>query len=252
MLGHIRRNILRTAALASVAIGGMALLDGPAAWAQGTQSGVASINNPGGGAATSGDANTNPFFLNLPGTPQCPGDTNTGGYHVFSYAEPTVANGGPNPGEITYTAGGAPPAPGIALVDPNGNPFGPVNTNTATTTGGPGGVNQPSEFSWAPYVGSYSDNAADAAAVGNPLWAGDWNIGIACANGQNVTSNFWLATVTLGPPDANDDFTWTVDPPQSIPESHWAIALPLTAIAVIGGGIFALCRRRRHAEAAAA
>jgi hypothetical protein len=258
MLRNIRKNIVRTAALATVAIGGLGLVNGPAAWAQGAQTGVATIQcvngtatcAPGGQSGTAANQN---FKLILPANADgtaasCLGDTAGGGFHVWSYAVPIASQGGTNPGELTFP--GTPTAVTL-LTDTGSIGYGPVNTNPASTAGGPGQINTLPTFSWAPYIGSFGASAAD----GLPLWTGDWNIGIACAgpNGSGAVSTFWLATVTLGAANpVSGDFSWTVDPPQSIPESPWAVALPLSAIAVVGAGLFALRRRRRGQSAAAA
>jgi hypothetical protein len=184
------------------------LLPGASPASGAVMSGPATIVGPGDTPVSSGDALHHPWYFNLPARASCPGDTAKQGYLTFSYAEPVV--GGTAPGDIIYTPGG-PPAPGTALVDINGSPYGPANTAIATSPGGPGQVGSPlPEFSWAPYVGSFSATAEAAKQAGYALHAGTWNIGIACANRRGQTTNYWNAQVRLSPPTATGDFAWTV------------------------------------------
>jgi hypothetical protein len=207
----MRRRLLVAASL--IASGGVLFplgVPGPASAAGRAVSGAAVIVGRGHAAITSGDALRNPWYVDLPGRASCPGDTATGGYHTFSYVEPV--HGGTAPGDITYTPGGPRP-PGTTLVDPGGSPYVAVNTSIATSPRGPGPVVNPPEFSWSPYVGSFGASGLAAQKAGDVLYAGTWNIGIACANAEGVTTNYWNAQVRLSEPTANDDFRWTVVSP---------------------------------------
>ena len=153
------------------------------------------------------------------------------------------------PDEVVRFLGTFVAPPATALLDPTGNPVGPTSTQAPT-----GEVVNNNGFSFAPYVGSFADNAADAATAGDPLYAGTWDIGILCEVG-NAVNKVWNVQITFTS-IGNGDFSWALGtgstgtgPGTTVPEAPLAIGLPLAAVGVIGVSTVVLRRRRANAAA---
>lgn len=213
----------RTATAFAVFAGALALFGGSIASA-GTLAGPAQVVKPDGVTQlNSGNYATN-FTLRLPTAAKCIGDSTTGGVHVFGYFTQV------DPATQTFDQSTG-PVGGFPLVDTTGSPY--VAANTAVG----GQVIQIPTFNMTSY------NTANAT-LPRP---GTWNVGIACANTSGVENNYWNNQMVISAStDGNPDhFTWTVVPPNLIPESALAVALPLSAFAVIGGAVYVYRRRRR-------
>jgi hypothetical protein len=172
------------------------------------------------------------WTLVLPQGASCSKDTATGNYHVFSFVVPKSVD----PSTLTFSSTG--PSQGFPLVDQFGNPY--IAANTAIGTGA---VPQSPTFTW----NAFSIDGRNATAV---LAAGTYFVGIACATQAGVEDKFWsqAETFSASASDPNGE-TWAVDPSQNIPESPWAIALPVSAVVLLGTG-FVVIRRRRSRQAA--
>jgi len=200
---------------------------GPAAAA--TLDGTATITNPSADPITTGGSATQ-FSIALPANAACSGDTATGGYHVYSYLVQagTVVTG------ITFTTH---PSAGLGLVNNTGVYFGAVNT--AINTGQI--ISIPTNLEFGPLL---SDGATLASLLYSGGASGVWEAGLACANSSGVLSDYWNTEVTFTSNTADPDgFVWSVGPPAATPEVPIALLLPLTGVAVLGGGVW-ITRRR--------
>jgi hypothetical protein len=233
MLRLRKQNLAKWATLAVVA-GGLTVATTQAAWADFV------INvNPGSGSDT-----TN-FSITLPSGAKCSGDTAAGGYHVYSYVVPSSVD----PRTLNFSTGSA--SQGVSLIDSTGTPYNGVLTGVAT-----GSIQAlPNPFNWSPYINDYGP--------GFDLFAGNWNVGIACANsagqidipgatGNNGGFNYWNYAQDLSDGPTTGTFNYSVNPASLTPEAPLAIGLPLSALALGGAAAYVLRRRRRHAAATGA
>jgi hypothetical protein len=187
---------------------------------------------------TSGDASTK-WTLALPQGASCTGDTAINNYHVFTYVVPSTVD----PGTLHFGNDGPDNNPqAFPLVDDGGSPF------TAGATGVGTGQVLPVPFTTLQW--GNPPTPFDASLIP----PGTYNIGIACANGAGVADKYWNVqetftgdpTVFTGP----NAFAWTVVPAADLPESPVAVLLPLSAVGLLGVGVFMLRRRRSQAVAA--
>jgi hypothetical protein len=226
----LRKNLTRLAVFAVVATGGVTLAGSQMAWADN----VVTVS------PTSGASNTQ-FQLTLPGTAECSGDTASAGYHLYSYVVPSSVN----PQTLNFAGGAA--NVGAALIGEDGTPYEAVATGAVT-----GVVTQLPFFNWDPYVGDFGS--------GDDLFAGVWNVGVACANtagqidipgstGNNGGFNFWNYQVTFAAVGTSGDFSWQSMPTPQTPEAPLVVGLPLSAVALAGAAAFLLRRRRRSTPA---
>jgi hypothetical protein len=217
----LRKNLTRLATLA-VATGGLTLAGTQVAWADN----VTSVAPQSGGSGTA-------FTITLPGAAKCSGDTATGGFHVNSYVVPSSVD----PTTLNFGTGQA--NQGQALIDTGGVPFNSEATGVAS-----GSVPSLPQFSWSPYVNDFGP--------GFDLFAGTWNVGIACSrpDGSVDGNNFWNYQLNFTPAATAGDFNWATVPTSALPEAPLAIGLPLSAVALGGAAAYVLRRRRRAASPA--
>jgi hypothetical protein len=231
-------------------------LGAPVFW---NTSGTAPIT--GGGSATQfelGDA-TGPGTL--PGGGDCPGDTSTGGYQVWSYltfdngtngAAPTTLSLESSGGSFTAAPAGyasEPPTPAVPLADPNENPWGGPSDPEITAVQTGQVINLPI-FAFSPfYTGDFAASESAAASGQMDLFPGTWDLGIACtAPGSPTPTNYWNVQITFTAVPTSVDpngYVWAVVPPVTTPEAPMAIILPLSALGVAGIGFLVLRRKRR-------
>src|ERR1700677_362236 len=140
-----RAGLLRTGitvALATVAALATLALVAVAPASASTVNGVATITDPSDAFLPSGGSAT-PFTVTLPANAACSGDTQTHGYHVYSYLVPEGTD------VSTLTAVGDGPPQGVAdsfgFVTDIGQYYGPVNTAPST-----GQIISIPDFEWAP------------------------------------------------------------------------------------------------------
>jgi len=141
-----------------------------------------------------------PFSFLLPPVASCSGDTANQAFHVFGYVVPSSVD----PATINFSPEGpitppGAPQPYYPLFDDSGSPF--AASNTAINTGQI--VTVPS-FDWSRFS---ADGRPDTVA----LPPGDYNVGIACADGNGAGDRFWNAVETFAPSaDDPGGFIWTV------------------------------------------
>jgi hypothetical protein len=186
---------------------------------------------------------TQTFKIVLPTGAACTMSTAAAGFHVGSFLANTSAG---DPASYQYGAGG-PTNGGFGLSTPLGAGFQNINTNTDAT------VNPPPVFSLKKQFAVYTPGGPGANPAGT-LYQGTWNMGISCtdANSPANADNVWNIPVTFtdvpvgtGQGQDPNGFMWQVTPGTSLPETPYAIALPLSAVA-LGGGAFLVLRRRRR------
>jgi hypothetical protein len=197
--------------------------------------GTATIANPSTGTALPSGGSTTSFTVTLPAQAACPGDTASGGYHVYSY----LVHEGADVTAITFNNF---PSDGFGFVDNTGTYYG--TANTAINTGQIVGI--PTNFQWGPLV----ESAGGALPLSQLLYSGStgsWEAGLVCANSTNHVTNYWTTPVTFtaSGTDANG-FTWAAVPgvPSGAPEVPLPILLPILGLAIVGGA-FGVSRRRR-------
>jgi hypothetical protein len=242
-----RSVVAKTAAAAALAIGGFAAFGVPAASAA-TNAGNATIIDTSGKPLAQGGSATL-WQIQLPQGAACSGATVGTNFHVFTFIAPVSVNLANLKYDSVGPHDGATPA--NAFVYPlygAGSPF----ISTSTVTGSPLVPNpQPGSgatFDW----GSMSIDGSGGLA--NPLPAGNYNVGIACADGANVGDKYWAVqeTFTASTADPNGE-TWTAaNPSTQVPESPLTVAMPLSAVAVLAGGVVILRRRRSNGMPTAA
>ena len=181
-------------------------------------------------------ASTQTFLVQLPTGAACTMSTASAGFHVGSFLV-NQSHGDPN--AYQYGAGG--PLLGFGLSTPLGAGFQNINTNTDAT------VNPPPVFSLKKLFASYVSGGSGTV---TQLFAGNWNMGISCtdANSPANADNVWNVPVTFtdSATDANH-FTWAVaQPTPVVPETPYAIYLPLSALGLIGATYLFLRRRKRN------
>ena len=220
---HLGRFGARALGLAlAVTLGGSGLLSASASAS--TLGGTATIADPSTSQPLASGGSTTQFTVTLPAQAACSGDTATGHYHVYSYLVPK----GTDITTLTFPSGH--PSTGWGLFTSGGTYYG--SQNTAQTTGQI--INIPTNFEWQP---------VNAAAGGI---TGVWEAGIACADTNNNLSDYWNTEVTFTT-NASDPngFTWAAVPgvPSQTPELGWAVLLPVSAVGILGLGIWARSRR---------
>lgn len=244
MTHRLRRTAGRAAAaaLAAAAVG----LSGPAAWANGTNAGLALIVNPSNTTqnVNSGGSSTS-WTIKLPSGAACSGDTAGQQYHVYSYIAEVTAN--PDPGALTFDSNG-PIGNGTVypLYDASSNAY--INAATAITSGA---VQNIPTFNFSLY--SIDGRTTPANPDGTlTLPAGTYNVGVACAHADGTGDKYWNTQVVFSPSgtDVNGE-VWQTQPNPQVPEFPLSIVLPVSAAAVLGAG-FVLSRRRRAKGAVAA
>jgi hypothetical protein len=206
------------------------------AYATGTQSGVATlVQSNGTTPLTSGDASTN-FEINLPAQSHCSGDTANNGFNVYSF----LALNSVNPGTLTFDSGNGPNnnVNAFPLVDSTGTPFNAENTAPVTGAVYPG--SQPI-FNFLAFGGPPS-----------PFTPGTYNIGLECTTSTGAADVFWDAPIVItASATAPGGFTFSVPAGTQVPESPFALALPLSALSVLAIGGYVVVRRRRTAAISA-
>lgn len=224
---NLRTKAARVVGMA-VAAGGLTLLAAPAAWAATSETGSQIVNPTTGTPLTGVQASSTPFQIALPSGAACSGDTTGSGYHIYGYLVPSTTD----PASLTYNAVG--PNGGLPLITPQGLYSA---KNTVPTTGE---IPEPTPSM------SFGTNYG---AFGTTLKAGTYNIGISCVTSAGVADNFWNGQVTFAASTSDPNgYTYTVgSPAPSTPEAPFAVALPLSAVALVGVGALVLRRRRRSA-----
>jgi hypothetical protein len=227
-----RRKVIAKFGAVAAAVGVLALFAAPAAMAQETAPAV--VTTPQGVPITSGGSTTT-WTLTLPVNSHCSGDSATGHFHIFSYISSA------DPSTLSFNTGAPvssdPSAEAFSLIDVNGNQYGPANT--AITSGN---IPQTPNLNYELF--SIDGSGGNA----NPIPAGTYNVGIACATSTGALDQFWnvqeVFTQVSTDVDPNGE-TWSVVPSNVVPESPLAIALPIGALLVLGAGVV-VARRRRH------
>ena len=163
-----------------------------------TLGGTATVTDPTNHPLASGGSTTL-FTVALPSQAACTGDTQNGGYLVFSYLVPQ----GTAPTTVNFSTGD--PSTGYGFVSSTGTYYGAINT--APTTGQIIGI---PEFEWGPLV------ANGGVALSSLLYSGGtsgvWEGGIACAK-SGAVSDWWNTEITFTA-SASDPggFTWAAVP----------------------------------------
>jgi hypothetical protein len=193
----------------------------PAAMAAGVNSGTATPTNPSNNTAILSGGQATNWTLVLPSGAACSGDTANGGYHVFSYIVP----GSVDPGSLTFSANG--PSQGFPLFDTTAAPY--TAKNTAVTTGQV--INIPT-FDYVQFDSTV-------------LPAGDYNVGIACANSSGQGDKFWNISETFT--SSNTDPNWWTAHPTTVPAGGNGLMVPVGVAGLAAVGLY-LQRRRRDTK----
>lgn len=182
-----RRFGFKAAALATAVSGALALLSVPAG-AAGLDAGIPYIVNPATNQPLPGGESTTVWSWKLPTPPasNCSGDSATKGFFVYSYITP-VAN---DPYALTFRPSDGPVSPAgsfaFPLFDISGSPY--ISRTTAPNTG------QVKDFPAVQFT--FARFSVDGRNETIPLPAGDYNIGIACWDGNNrLTDKMWNTRV---------------------------------------------------------
>lgn len=178
----VARELFRALALLSALMLGLSL------WTA-----VGAKGSPAGAATSSGEATLSPtngnsstaFAFTFAGTPQCAGDTATGGYNWSSFMIPSSAD----PGAMTMTPNGPNQVGGeyrtSFLASPNGETVAMLATNIA------GGAGQPGLITGIPQL-TFEFN------LPGEVPAGDYLVGIACTkNGGQLVDTYYSRTMTV-------------------------------------------------------
>jgi hypothetical protein len=219
----------RAVAAGATFAGAVAILGVSTAWALGTLAGPAQVVNSGGVSQLNAGGSNTAFQLRLPGQSHCSGDTATGGYNVYSYIVPV----GTDPGTLTFDSANGPNnnPNAFPLVDTFGTPYNAANTAPNTGAIYPSGA---PTFNFAVFSTTQ-------------LPPGTYNIGLECATKTGAADVYFNNKINIIA-DATDPngFRFTVVPPNLVPESPLTVALPLSAVAVLGIGGYLVIRRRRQ------
>jgi hypothetical protein len=220
-----RKTLALTSAFACMFVGAAVSLTQVAS-AAGTLSGNAQTVN-GTGAPISSGAQTATFqVLTKPAGGKCSGTSASNGVFVDSFITPNSVD----VTTLQFTPDGPVSAPG----DPT---YPLIGTDGSSWYG--------------------ANTAPDASVVVSPalnfavfdtstLPAGDYKYGMACVDSNGPHEMF------VGAIHINADLSWSLNPDPVIPEFPYAIVLPLTATAIIGGAALFEWRRRRNSHAALA
>jgi hypothetical protein len=227
----------KAAAAFAVAVGVLGFVGAPAAFAAGTSAGSATVLDPATNKPLNSGGSQTTWTIGLPAQAHCTKDTATNSYHVFSYEVSTTTV--PDPGTLTFSSAG--PSAGNPLYDTTAGPY--ISANTAPTTGQVIGL---PNFNWALF------SPDGVAGIANPN--GVYNVGIACADATNQGDVFWNVVVTFAASTADPNGqTWTAaNPAANVPESPLTIALPLSAVVLVGAGAVVVRRRRSQAASSVA
>lgn len=237
---------------AAVATAGLSLFGASSAFASETLSaGAATVVSPGTSNPLNSGGSNQAFDLQLPNLAACSKDTANGNYLVQTFYVPANSPSNGNLDALTWSGSGliSNNPPNYPLYDTSYNPV--VNKATAPTTGQVIGL---PDFLW----GGSPPIGPNFTGVPNPPIPGvlspDPNsdiaeVGIACATNTRSVDKFWSVKIkfTAAPNDPNG-YTWSVvqsGPPPQTPESPLAIALPLSAAALLGVGVLVLRGRRK-------
>jgi hypothetical protein len=227
------------AAVAATALG----LGAPAAFAETDHVPGATLSATSGGSATT-------FTVNTPSGAFCPGDTATQGYSVNSYLVPDHS---PEIYPTVNYPGGTPTGPGNVVYDdltaPDFTPYVSEQTQPAVAPATTGLLPSPALLTFGAYGGFFGPPGP-----GIFLSPGIYDVGLACADKNGNVTDTWNVQVQFFSSQSDPGgFTWSVFQPAQAPESPLAIALPLAALAVIGGaGVLMVRRRRQHNNSAQA
>jgi hypothetical protein len=147
---------------------------------------------------TSGGPDTE-FTLSLPPQAACSGDTETDGYHVFSFLveQGTSITGITFPDNLPNTSDNQ-----YGLVEADGTYWGAKNT--APSTGQI--INIPNDFEWGPLVSS-GDVPLKTLLYGKKNAYGVWDGGLACTNTSGKVTDYWTTDVTFTP--SGTSFVWS-------------------------------------------
>ena len=167
-----------------------------------TLDGVANIASPGTtNSLTSGGSETE-FTLSLPPQAACSGDTETDGYHVFSYlVEPKITITGITfPKNLPNTADNQ-----YGFVNNAGEYYGAANT--APSTGQI--IEIPNDLEFGPLV---SDGLVtkDKLLYGKKNASGVWVGGLACTNSSGTVTDYWTTNITFTASKSDPNgFVWS-------------------------------------------
>jgi hypothetical protein len=222
-----RKSLVLAGAFASIVVGATVAL-APVANAAGVLAGNAEIVNPSNLSPLSSGAQSTAFQVRTkPLGGKCTG-TSANGYFVYGYITPSTVDVRTLTFDFNGPHSGSPTDPTYPLVSTVGSPW--IGYNTAPD--GSVVISDPLNF---------------AAFDSTTLPAGDYNIGMACASNAG-TDRVWVGAIHI-----NADLSWTVLPDPVIPEFPFAVALPVTAGAILlAGGLFEVRRRRRSPAVLAA
>jgi hypothetical protein len=237
----------KVAAVTAIAVGSLATLGVPAASANGTSAGNATIINPSTNQPLNAGGSQTLWSIKLPPQAHCTKDTAANSYHVSGYMVPASVD----PSTLSFTSSGPTDPTNNALDYPLVDQFGSsyVFANTAPTTGQ---VIQIPTF-------NYNSWSIDGTVTGTaPLPAGVYNVGIGCSTSAATNNGdvFWnvQVTFTASGTDPNKE-TWTAANPQpAVPETSVGILLPLSALLMLGlgSGVIVMRNRRRTDDQAVA
>jgi len=215
-----------------------------AAMAASTPTGPAIITDAAHAPLNSGGSQTT-FSITLPTGAACSGDTATSRYHVYGYIVPSSQD----VGALTWDANGPVLPAGEPVGTPGGDFYSLYNTDTSPYAGNAtaittGQVVQPGQMNYA-----FFNTDGSGGLIPLPV-PGTYNVGVACVTPAGTTDNYWNVqeSFVANSGDPNGE-VWSVVPGNVVPESPLTVALPITAIAIIGAGVF--FARRRHASASA-
>lgn len=252
----------RLSAIACVAAGwwaAFATLDPGSASASVTV-GTATLESHGRALDAGPYPSTKRFSIALPPWGGCSRGRRSGEQRAFSYLVPQGT-------DLSSIVFGQLPSKGLGLVTGSGTYYVADGWDAA---GPPAGRNprhgmgpiSPSDLEFGPLV---SDGYVPLAGSGGLLYTGTepdasgaWEAGIACADVGATATRFWNSGVTFTycGKDPNH-FVWTSSPGPDpsgngpvLPEIAWAAALPLAAVAVLGGWLWLFRRRASQTERA--
>lgn len=228
------RKLLSRSAVASAAVGGVALIAAPMAMAA-TQ-GPVQITDPSNAVEITSGNSAGIFELRTVNNGGfCTGSTQVEGYTVTGYitnvATTTLAwDPASGPSSTTGLA--------FPMIDSTGTPYVSRNTNTPDAGSATGQVLPSGALAWERFVSF------------GVLTPGTYHIGLACVAPDKSLDNYYETDIVIsGTPD---NFTWQKPGSPVIPEVPYAVILPATGVAALAaGGLFEM-RRRKAAEAGAA
>lgn len=208
----------------------------------------------GTGRALDGGGSDTPFYLELEGESECPGDSANDQYRIDSYMVPVDAD----PTELVFTAGGPMPPEfkdyetfRMPLYKFSTDRYSGEVTGQAVEPGGPGPIPQLPPFTFGVYIEEPSVPDYEGG-----LPSGSYRIGVACTYAGRMT-NYWETTIELAQ-DAADEpvgISWTVTGPQPTalaaadPASSTLVYWVLALAAVMAMAAYLLHRSSQRAPA---